>query len=110
MVGQLNKVVEEGHKPGSVPCPGHPKQSDDHSSRIAVADNLKQPTRKLRTGRPQMLPYSALLRMGFTEHSTSPPNLVSSYLTLSPLLAFAQGFGERSTLCGTIPGVTPGPR
>jgi len=27
--------------------------------------------------------------MGFTEHPTSPPDLVSSYLTLSPLPAFA---------------------
>ena len=41
-------------------------------------------TRELRTGRPQALPYLVLLRMGFTELSTSPPKLVSSYLTLSP--------------------------
>ena len=44
-------------------------------------------TRELRTGRPQALPYLVLLRMGFTELSTSPPKLVSSYLTLSPLPA-----------------------
>ncbi len=42
-------------------------------------------TRKLRTDRPQTFPYLALLRMGFTELPTSPPELVSSYLTLSPL-------------------------
>ena len=42
-------------------------------------------TRESRTGRPQALPYLALLRMGFTELPTSPPALVSSCLTLSPL-------------------------
>ncbi len=42
-------------------------------------------TRGFRTGRPQAPPYLALLRMGFTELSASPPTLVSSYLTLSPL-------------------------
>ena len=42
-------------------------------------------TREPRTGRPQTLPYLALLRMGFTELPTSPPALVSSCLTLSPL-------------------------
>ena len=42
-------------------------------------------TRESRTGRPQTLPYLALLRMGFTELPTSPPALVSSCLTLSPL-------------------------
>lgn len=47
-------------------------------------------TREFRTGRPQTLPYLALLRMGFTELPTSPPALVSSYLTLSPLPAFAR--------------------
>ena len=46
-------------------------------------------TRELRTGRPQTLPYLALLRMGFTELPTSPTALVSSYLTLSPLSIFA---------------------
>ncbi len=47
-------------------------------------------TRELRTDRPQAFPYLVLLRMGFTEHPTSPPDLVSSYLTLSPLSATAQ--------------------
>ena len=36
-----------------------------------------------------MFPYSALLRMGFAKLPTSPPELVSPYLTLSPLPAFA---------------------
>src|SRR5512138_908430 len=38
-------------------------------------------------GSPLTLPYSALLLVGFTWHPTSPPNPVSSYLTLSPLPA-----------------------
>jgi len=42
-------------------------------------------TRKPRTDRPRTFPYSALLRMGFTELPPSPTELVSSYLTLSPL-------------------------
>ncbi len=47
-------------------------------------------TREPRTGRPRTLLYLVLLRMGFTELPTSPPALVSSYLTLSPLPAFAK--------------------
>ena len=35
------------------------------------------------------LPYLVLLLVGFTWHPTSPPNPVSSYLTLSPLPAYA---------------------
>jgi len=72
------------------PAPVTHVRGDDHSSRTAVADGLKQPTRKSRTGRPQTLPYLALLRMGFTELPTSPPELVSSYLTVSPLPAVAE--------------------
>ncbi len=36
-------------------------------------------------GPPLTPPYSALLLAGFTWHSMSPSNPVSSYLTLSPL-------------------------
>jgi hypothetical protein len=85
----FGKMAGEGRKPGSVPRTGYPDRDDDHSSRADVADGLKQPTRELRTGRPRTLPYSALLRMGFTELPASPPELVSSYLTLSPLPAEA---------------------
>jgi hypothetical protein len=38
-----------------------------------------------RTGSPQTLLYLALHRMGFAKLTASPPTLVSSYLTLSPL-------------------------
>ena len=35
-------MAKEVHKPGSVPCSSYPQQGDDHSSRIAVANDLKQ--------------------------------------------------------------------
>ena len=56
------------------------------------------------------LPYLALLLVGFTWHPASPPDPVSSYLTLSPLPAFAKASGGRTSLCGTFPGVTPAGR
>ena len=59
-------MAEEARKPGLVPDVSYLTSGDDHSSRAAVADGLKQPTQKLRAGRPQTLLYSALLRMGFT--------------------------------------------
>ena len=54
-------------------------------------------------GRP-ILPYLALLRMGFAEPPASPPALVGSYPTVSPLPACApRGFGGRFAFCGTGP-------
>ena len=75
------QITRAGRKPSSVP----EKSGDDHSSRTAVTCGLKQPTREPRAGRPQTLPYLALLRVGFTELPMSPPELVSSYLAISPL-------------------------
>jgi len=70
-----------GRKPSSVPgCPG-----DDHSSRTPVARGLQRPTRELRAGHPQTLPYLVLLQVGFSKPAMSPLPLVSSYLTFSPL-------------------------
>ena len=45
-------VAKEAHKPGSVPSAGYPEEGDDHSSRIAVADNLKQPYPEASGGPP----------------------------------------------------------
>ena len=56
------------------------------------------PAPGLATGPPS---YSVLLRVGFTERPPSRADLVSSYLTVSPLLR-AVGAG-RSPLCGTFP-------
>jgi len=44
-------------------------------------------------GPPLTLPYLVLLLVGFTWHPTSPPNPVSSYLTLSPLPPYAKATG-----------------
>ncbi len=72
---------EAGRKPSSVPgCPG-----DDHSSRAPVTRGLQRPTRELRAGHPQTLPYLVLLQVGFSKPAMSPLPLVSSYLTFSPL-------------------------
>ena len=60
-------------------------QGGDHSSGMSIARHLTQPTRELRAGHSQSLPYLVLLRVGFTKPATSPPQLVSSYLTFSPL-------------------------
>ncbi len=58
-----------------------------HLSGTPVAGRLEQPTRESWRDGPPLLPYLALLRVGFTELPASPPALVSSYLTVSPLPA-----------------------
>jgi len=45
-------MVKEVRKPGSVPRCSHPLRDDDHSSRIAVADDLKQPDPETSGGPP----------------------------------------------------------
>ena len=60
--------VKLADKPGSV---GHPQVPGSHSSRRRVTTALKQPTREQREPR-LMLPYLALLQMGFTLPSVSP--------------------------------------
>jgi hypothetical protein len=46
---------------------------DDHSSSLAITGEVKQPTRKLRTGHPRALPYLVLLRAGFCLPPTLRP-------------------------------------
>jgi len=96
------------NKPNSVS--GDP--DDDHSSRMTVTRHLQRPTRKLRAGHPQSLPYLVLLRMGFAWLPVLPREPVSSYLTVSPLpsfqkavcflLRFPQGYPHRA-----LPGILP---
>jgi len=50
-----------------------------------VTRGLQRPTRELRAGHPQTLPYLVLLQVGFSKPAMSPLPLVSSYLTFSPL-------------------------
>ena len=49
------------------------------------------------------LPYLALLLVGFTWHPASPPDPVSSYLTLSPLPAEAGGLLSVALSLGSPP-------
>ena len=90
-------VVEVVHKPNSVPRRG----GDGHSSRSGIAPALQQPTREPRPGQPRTLPYLVLLRVGFAEPPASPPALVRSYRTVSPLPAApccsARGGSRRGT-------------
>ena len=81
MAGGPKETRGAGRKPSSVP--GRP--GDDHSSRTPVARGLQRPTRELQAGHLQALPYLVLLRVGFSKPAVSPPPLVSSYLTFSPL-------------------------
>lgn len=64
---EVAKDLERGGKP--VDKPG--SVAGNHSSRRTVASTLKQPTRKRREPR-LMLPYLALLRMGFAVPSVLP--------------------------------------
>jgi len=80
--GSLRNKGGAGHKPGSVPAL---RAGGDHSSGTPVTRGLAQPTRELRAGHPQALPYLVLLQAGFSKLPASPPALVSSYLTFSPL-------------------------
>ena len=68
-VTRRERAAAVGRKPNSVRLRSRPygleQSRDDHSSSPAIAGGIKQPTRKLRTGRPSMLPYLALLRAGF---------------------------------------------
>ena len=109
-----NKKTGADYKPGSVPSPKGP--GNDHSSGTPVARCLVQPTRKRKSGQlferqwTFMLPYLALLRMGFTKLSRSPGILVSSYLTFSPLPEPACTGTRRFVFCGTFLRVTPSRR
>ena len=72
---------ESADKPGSV--------EDGHSSGTGVTARLKQPTREpvraTRARRTRMLPYLALLRVGFTLPHAVASGAVRSYRTFSPL-------------------------
>ncbi|SRR5579883_3582023 len=76
---------ESACKPGSV--------EGNHSSGIRVAANLKRPTRKrARIGAARyalaalrLLPYLALLQVGFAVPSRVATDAVRSYRTVSPL-------------------------
>lgn len=64
-IREEKKEFGAAHKPGSVPLERpQATKGNDHSSSPAVAGGIKQPTREPRTGSPQTLSYSVLLRVG----------------------------------------------
>ena len=86
---------EPACKPGSV--------ESSHSSWMRVAAHLERPTREL-VWAHSTLPYSVLLRVGFTVPQRVATCAVRSYRTFSPLPAIA---GRRFVFCGTFRRLAP---
>ena len=104
------KVVRENRKPGSVPCSGYPLRGDDHSSRAAVADGLKQPDPGALNGPSSSAPLFGLAPDGVyraTDVTAGTGELLPHPFTLIHLHRALSG---RFAFCGTFPGVAPGPR
>src|SRR5512136_733175 len=102
-------LAEAAHKPGSVPATGYPFAGDGHSSGTAVTGGLERPTRKheravLNASLFGLAPGGVYLASGV---AVGPGELLPHPFTLTRL---RQGFGGRTSLCGTIPGVTPAGR
>jgi len=93
----VSRVLSPGVSPG-----------DGHFSRAPVARRLQRPDPGAERATP-LLPYSALLRVGFTEPARSPALLVSSYLTVSPLPPshLLEGDGGGLLSVALVRGVSP---
>src|SRR5213079_3333327 len=109
LITKVRRMFAASHKPNSVPAgPLRARRGDDHSSSPAISDGIKRPTRKLRTGRPQALPYLVLLRAGFC----LPPVLPQARCALTaPFHPYSPppggpGEGERYIFCATFLQVT----
>ena len=93
---------EPACKPGSV--------WDSHSSGTRVAARLERPTRKYARAAlavlPPLLPYLALLQVGFAVPPSVTTGAVRSYRTLSPLPAPRTALG-RFAFCCTFRGLAP---
>ncbi len=93
------RAAAVGRKPNSVPRlrPYGLRRGDNHSSSPAIAGGIKQPTRKLRTGRPITASLFGLAPCGVLPATRVATSAVRSYRTFSPLPAFAlAGFGAAS--------------
>src|SRR5713226_2844134 len=105
-VARSAKKPERAGKPNSVPRPGLPDRSRDHSSRPEVAFGLQQPTRKrpAEAGGTGTLPspYLALLRMGFTVPPPLPSGRCALTAPFHPYRPDPKEFGRRSVFCGTF--------
>ena len=110
------KVAKRACKPDPVP---RGSRGGGHLSSPPVAGRIVRPTRG--RGRAPLpleadVPLFGLAPGGVCQHPVSPPGLVRSYRTLSPLPAPDRDRGRRrSALCGTFrrlatPGRYPAPR
>jgi len=105
-----SNVVGENRKPGSVPRSSYPQRGDDHSSRTAVADGLKQPDPGVSDGPSSSTPLFGLAPDGVyraADVTVGTGELLPHPFTLTSFRLSSNG---RSSLCGTFPGVAPGPR
>ncbi len=91
----LKERREPACKPGSV--------ESSHSSGMRVAAHLERPTREL-VWAHSALPYSVLLRVGFTVPQSVTTCAVRSYRTFSPLPHIAV---RRYIFCGTFRRLAP---
>ena len=90
-------------KPSSVTVrPLRTRRCDDHSSSPAITRRVWQPTRWLRTDRPQTPPYLVLLRAGFCLPSVLPQTRCALTAPFHPYL----GYPRRYIFCATIRQVT----
>jgi hypothetical protein len=100
-------------KPNSVPAfaPAFRpmlRRDDDHSSSPAIADGIKRPTRKLRTGRSGSASLFGLAPCGVLPATRVATGAVRSYRTFSPLPTVAlAGDGGRYIFCATFLRVAP---
>ena len=98
-----NVLAEADNKPGSVPAAGYPEpqaMAIPLGRRLPAASSSQPGSTD---GQSLQLPYLALLLVGFTEHPASPPGLVSSYLTLSPLPVMTGGLLSVALSLGSPP-------
>ena len=112
----MKKPAAAGRKPNSVrlrsaPC-GRELRRDDHSSSPAITGGIKQPTRRLRTGRPLASPYLALLRAGFCLPPMLPPARCALTAPFHPYLPAgrlkpARYQRRRYVFCATSPSSCP---
>ena len=103
-------MVGENRKPGSVPRSSCLQRVGDHSSRTTVAGGLKQPDPGVSNGPFSNTPLFGLAPDGVyraVDVTADTGELLPHPFTLTTP---RQSPGGRSTLCGTFPGVAPGPR
>jgi len=107
-------MVRAGSKPSSV-FHGHSSKVCCYHQTLAVLTRSAIPIRHrrygIRRGPSQSGTYSTLLKTGFSKLVMSPSQLVSPYLTFSPLPSEIFLFVSRGgfPFCGTFLGVIPTP-